>query len=71
MSAWVLLEGKGWAPSDVALRSIDTVGKQWTSGLETIKGVKTGCEMAVSPWVDRSVFYGGHRFISHKTWIGW
>lgn len=41
------------APSDVAEGSIDAIGKQWTSGLETVKGVKRGCETADSPlgWI--------------------
>ena len=44
LTTLVLPELVGQAPSDVAERSIDAFGKQWASGLEAVKGVKTGCE---------------------------
>lgn len=44
LTTWVLPERVGQAPSDIAERSIDSVGKQWASGFEAVKGVKTGCE---------------------------
>ena len=43
-----MLEGLGQAPSDLAERSADAIGKQRASGLETVKGVKTGCETDAS-----------------------
>lgn len=51
------------------MRSIDTVHKQWASGIETVEVMEAGYEMVKSPEADHSVVSGEHRFISHGTWM--
>lgn len=53
--------GERWAPSGGAVRTSDTVGRQWASGIEA---VAAGCETVKSAEADRSVVCGGHGLIS-------